>query len=240
MKNIGQSFLDGSKHATMPTPDEKKGVATPLIETPVEGERIALTPIEDIAVPSLTLDEALKKRKSHRKFLDKIVDIDTFSYLLYMMQGVRKAGKNATLRMVPSAGARHAFEPYIAVRKVEGLTPGIYRYMAMEHALIKIEDGDVSSTMVDVCEGQPFVGTAAFNVVLVANTYRMIHRYGMRGYRYLFMDAGHVVENLYLCAPMFNLGTVAVGAYDDDAVNQWLNLDGSNRFVIYIAPVGYV
>ncbi len=240
MKSIGNEFLQWTKHRTMPTSAEKAGAPTPPIETSVEGPRIDLPSVDTLKVPDLSLDAAFNARQSHRAFKDSAVALSTLSYLLHVTQGVRKAGKKATLRYAPSAGARHAFECYIAVKNVEGLSPGIYRYLAMEHALVNIREGDVSQRLSEVCEGQAFVGAAPMTILWVANAYRMTHRYSTRGYRYLFMDAGHAVENLYLASTMFQGGTVAVGAYDDDAANALLDLDGSQRFVIYITPFGHV
>jgi SagB-type dehydrogenase family enzyme len=72
----------------------------------------------------------------------------------------------------------------------------------------------------------------------VAVPYRMTWRYGERGFRYLYLDAGHVCQNLYLASETIGAGTCAVGAFDDDALNALLGLDESESFVIYLAAVG--
>jgi len=74
--------------------------------------------------------------------------------------------------------------------------------------------------------------------VWVAVRQRMVWRYGERGYRYLHLDAGHVCQNLYLAAEALHCGVCAIAAYDDEAVNQLLVLDGREQFVIYIASLG--
>ncbi|TVP94365.1 MAG: SagB/ThcOx family dehydrogenase, partial [Acholeplasmatales bacterium] len=74
----------------------------------------------------------------------------------------------------------------------------------------------------------------------VADVERMTYRYGERGFRYLCMDAGHVCQNLYLVAEALGLGTCAIGAYDDDAVNATLGLDADREAVLYIAPLGVI
>jgi len=66
----------------------------------------------------------------------------------------------------------------------------------------------------------------------------MAWRYGERGYRYLFLDAGHVCQNLYLASENIDCGTCAIGAFHDDELNKLLNINGKDQFVIYAATVG--
>ena len=63
-------------------------------------------------------------------------------------------------------------------------------------------------------------------------------RYGEKGYRYIFLDAGHVGQNLYLSAEGIDCGACVIGACDDDAVNELLGIDGKEQFAIYLAVVG--
>jgi SagB-type dehydrogenase family enzyme len=68
----------------------------------------------------------------------------------------------------------------------------------------------------------------------------MTWRYGDRGYRYIFLDAGHVCQNLYLCAQSLSCGVCAVAAFSDDDMNRALGLDGVERFTVYLAAMGRV
>ncbi len=63
-------------------------------------------------------------------------------------------------------------------------------------------------------------------------------RYGERGYRYLHLDAGHACQNLYLSVGSVDCGVCASAAFSDDHMNGLLELDGVERFVIYVASVG--
>ena len=92
--------------------------------------------------------------------------------------------------------------------------------------------------IVAACLDQGMVTASAVTFIWTAVTYRMAWRYGQRGYRYLHLDAGHVGQNLYLTAEALGLGAVAVAAFDDEAMNAACGLDGAERFVIYLAPVG--
>jgi nitroreductase len=52
------------------------------------------------------------------------------------------------------------------------------------------------------------------------------------------MDVGHVCQNLYLACEAINAGTCAIGAYDQEAVDELIGVDGEEEFAIYLAPVG--
>ena len=145
----------------------------------------------------------------------------------------------ATFRTVPSAGARHALETYILINQVESIPSGLYRYLALDHTLLKISDN--SEWADKITQGaleQEMIRNSTATFIWVAIPYRMTWRYQERGYRYLFLDAGHVCQNLYLSALQLNCGVCAIAAFDDDKLNQYLNLDGKSQFVIYLASVG--
>jgi len=151
----------------------------------------------------------------------------------------RVAGPYATFRTVPSAGARHAFETCLLVNDVEGLEPGLYRYLALSHSLQQLDtDPTLSVRITDACLDQTFISRCGVVFLWVAVPYRMTWRYGDRGYRELHKDAGHVCQNLYLAAEAVGCGVCAVAAYDDDAMNSILGIDGINQCLIYLATVG--
>lgn len=68
----------------------------------------------------------------------------------------------------------------------------------------------------------------------------MVWRYGERGYRYLHIDAGHVCQNLYLVAETIDAGVCAIAAFDDEALNRALEIDGKQQWAIYIAALGKI
>ena len=110
---------------------------------------------------------------------------------------------------------------------------------ATRHALQAIPTAPgVADRLVTACLGQDLVAASAATWLWSAVPYRMTWRYGERGYRYLHLDAGHVCQNLYLAAESLGAGVCAIGAFDDDLVNQALGLEGEDEFVIYIAALG--
>jgi SagB-type dehydrogenase family enzyme len=167
------------------------------------------------------------------------LSLSELSFLLWATQGVDRVMRDvATFRTVPSAGARHAFETLLVVERVEGLAPGLYQYLAHGHRLLAAASPVVARQVAAACLGQTMIETAAATFAWVAVRERMTWRYGERGYRYMYLDAGHVCQNLYLACEAIGAGACAIGAYDDAATNALFGLDGVERFVIYLASVG--
>ncbi len=184
--------------------------------------------------------EVLRKRRSLRRFADLPLSLAELAFLLWATQGVtERYGDLATLRPVPSAGARHAFETYLYCRRVDTLPEGIYRYLPLSHRLLfEFAEEGLDDRISEACFGQRFVVQGAATFFWSVLPYRMEWRYGPAAHRVLPMDAGHLCQNLYLCAEAIGAGTCAIAAYDQEALDALLRLDGEEEFVIYLAPVG--
>jgi SagB-type dehydrogenase family enzyme len=210
------------------------------LDYPATQAPIALPAPHEVISNPLDIREAIEKRRSVRQYSSQPLSLAELSFLLWCTQGVKQViGRPVTLRTVPSAGARHAFETYLLINRVDGLAPGLYRFLALEHKLLEIDlSADVAARTVEACWRQQFVRTSAATFIWTAVAYRMTWRYGERGYRYLFLDAGHVCQNLYLAAQAVGCGVCAIAAFDDEAVNRLLGLDGEEQFAIYLASVG--
>ncbi|WP_432408851.1 SagB/ThcOx family dehydrogenase [Wukongibacter sp. M2B1] len=241
-KGIGQEFLEKTKYQHLHVSDQEKGIKQPPLEQEYNRNQnvIDLPSPRGLEVENINLVEAIEKRNSLRKYSDKAITLEELSYLLWCTQGVKKVvSRPATLRNVPSAGARHAFETYLLINNVEGLKPGLYKFLAIDHKLIEVSlDNHIDESITSACLNQIMVKKSAITFIWAADVYRMKWRYQERAYRYLFLDAGHVCQNLYLAAEGIESGVCAIAAYDDDAINDILGLDGEEEFVIYIAALG--
>ncbi|HOA21173.1 MAG TPA: SagB/ThcOx family dehydrogenase [Anaerolineaceae bacterium] len=241
---VGAEFVLNSCYSRMgPTP-EKQGQPFPeyLPETPAECELVALP---DPAINDLghaDLREVIEQRRSVRRYdEDAALSLEELSLLLWLTQGVKKVSEKTgmSLRTSPSAGARHPFETLLAVRRVQDLEPGVYHFIAHRRALLPLVLGTELLDQIGASTGnQAQVLSAAVNFIWTALPYRTSFRYGARAYRYLFLDAGHVCQNLHLAAESIGCGVCAIGAFEDEAVNAALGLDGRQQFVIYMASVG--
>jgi SagB-type dehydrogenase family enzyme len=225
--------------------DQSLGLPPPPVEKPFapDAHRTALPKPEAWqGIGTVALADAIRRRSSRREFLAEPLSLDELAFLLWATQGVRRAGGGgAALRTVPSAGARHALETYLCVLTVTGVTPGIYRYLPVEHELLFEAAGDdLAARVASAAFGQSFVGRGAVTFIWAAVPYRMEWRYGPASHKVIAIDAGHVCQNLYLACEAIGAGTCAVAAYDQDAMDQLLRLDGRNEFAVYLAPVGKV
>ena len=242
-----RSFLKDTirKKFDFSTTDQNLGINPPPIEKPFSPDAVRINLIradswENIA--GISLLEAIKNRKSHRAFLDRPLKLDELSFLLWATQGIRQQiDQGHAYRTVPSAGCRHALETYLCILKVEGLDPGIYRYLPQEHQLLfeGPEEG-LAEKLVRAVFRQPYPGKAAATFVWTAVPYRMEWRYGLAAHKVIALDAGHVGQNLYLACEAVGCGTCAIAAYDQEAMDRLLRVDGVDEFVIYLATVGKV
>ena len=222
--------------------DQGKGLPRPPLELGYDETKATIDlPIPtDIEVETTDLVKAIENRRSVRNYSEQPLTLDELSFLLWCTQGVKKVvNEFVTLRTVPSAGARHAFETYLLVNKVQGLHPGLYRFLAVKHKLVEVSlDPSLADKITEACLQQLFVNTSAVTFIWVAVPYRMVWRYGERGYRYLHIDVGHVCQNLYLAAEAIGSGVCAIAAFNDEAINNVLGIDGKLQFVIYLATLG--
>ncbi len=241
--NAGKEFMLRTRYSEISVPPQQSGESPqPPLELPYpeNAEIIPLVKPAEIEVPSMDLRQAVEQRRSLRVYSEVSLTQAELSYLLWMSQGVKKVSKRpATLRTVPSAGARHAFETYVLINRVEGIPPGLYRFLAIEHALLPLDLTDeINARLTHACEQQSQVAESAATFFWVAVVERMFWRYVERGYRYLHLDAGHVCQNLALAAEQIGGGICPIAAFDDDELNSVLELDGDNQFVIYLASMG--
>lgn len=237
-----QQFLEMTKSKHMPVSEQTRGLPQPPLElsAPEGLPLIDLPSPKQIQFPPLDLRTAVENRETQRTYSEDSISLEELSYLLWMTQGVKAVtDRPATKRTVPSAGSRHAFETWLLINRVKGLEPGLYRFIAIPHQLVRLPaEEDIRQKLTEACGHQKQVYSSAVTFFWVAVVERMTWRYPARGYRYLFLDAGHVCQNLYLAAEQLNCGVCAIAAYDDDLVNQNLKVNGKDQFAIYIASLG--
>jgi len=221
--------------------DQARNIAHPPVQKPLpDGIPVVPLPAPEGNRPSGSLADAVDSRRSIRKFTGEPIDIGELSWLLWATQGVQKVIREgvATLRTVPSGGARHPFETYLFVNRVSGLEPGLYRYLPLDHALARLGDQVPPEEVTQGCHGQTFAGNCPVCFAWSALPYRTEWRYGPVSHKIILIDAGHICQNLYLACTAMGFGTCAIGAYDQARMDSLLGLDGEEEMVVYVAPVG--
>lgn len=233
--------------------DQRRGVPPPAPQKPCPeaATRVDLIPPQELTVGQMPLVEAIGRRRSRRKFTQGSLTLEELSFLLWATQGVSGAptGTGEQLlddidahRTVPSGGGRHPFETYLFLRRVEGLAPGLYRYLPLDHQLCDLralEDGPAGR--VDGAWGwRRSLRESAVIFIWTAVPYRTEWRYGLISPKIIALEAGHVCQNLYLACEAIGCGTCANVEYDQKLLDAVVDVDGESEFVVYLAPVGKV
>jgi SagB-type dehydrogenase family enzyme len=236
-EGIGGRYLTQTRYRRDGLKEQAAYPRAPLYkEYPGAVRRVALKPQPDRI--SGELRDCLKRRRSLRQYQDRLLSLDELTALLWAAQGITLAGRNYQLRTAPSAGALYPVETYVAVHRVEGLEPGIWHLQASAFELELIREGDMRKALMDAGLFQSFLGTAAAVFIWTAVLNRARWKYRERAIRYLFLDAGHICQNLMLAATALGLGTCPVGAFFDGEVEALLGVEGDEEPALYLASVG--
>lgn len=179
---------------------------------------------------SMSLEEALERRRSVREFTSERLAPAEVGQLLWAAQGVTGAEGGRT---APSAGALYPLELY-------AVTPdGLFHYVPANHTLRLTRSGDARPELRRAAFDQASVGAAPAVIVVTGVIQRTSAKYGVdRGTRYVQLEAGHATQNLLLEAVALGLGAVPIGAFDDAGVREILGLS-KDESPLYLLPVGH-
>jgi SagB-type dehydrogenase family enzyme len=203
-------------------PHDELAQSEPMIELP-----------EPQLTGSVSVEQALKSRRSVRSFKAQPLTLNEVSQLLWAAQGMT----GAPYRTAPSAGALYPLEIYVAVGNVEGLDAGVYHYNPPAHALSVVRKGDVLRSLSRAAYWQDHAGAGAIAIVFSAVYERTTRKYRELGIRFAHMEAGHAAQNVYLQAEALGLGTVVVGVFMNSWLKSVLQMKDDER-PLSIMPVG--
>ena len=225
--------------------DQSRGIDPPPFSKPITGEVTTLTQFDDI-LNTPDYMKLLDTRRSLRDYSGKPMTQAQLAFMLWSAQGVQSyRGQVATFRTVPSGGARHPFETYIAVQSVEGLEPGLYRYLPLENVgekTVAIEKlgciQDYTNKITAMLAEQAWAAKAPVILFYSCIPYRAEWRYDMAAHRVVLIDLGHLGQNVMLSAVALGLGSCCMAAYDQELCDQVLGFDGLNEYTVYAISVG--
>lgn len=182
------------------------------------------------------LKTLLVLRHSYRNVSGKPVSLKQLSELLFYSAGLvhqGEAGKTEDRRPYPFAGETSTLEMYLWVRRGSDIKKGIYHYCVASHSLDVLLQPVTTEDCIDIWGRQKWVKKAAIILFITAVYNRTMYTYGPRGSLFPFIEAGHLMQNIYLLCPTLNLGCCAIGQFRDDAVIRLLDLDPNEEYPIY-------
>lgn len=229
----GAYFALKSQSTSPPSPSNKKNSST-------FHDRVYLLPLPEFT-SGVLIEEAIAWRRSIRDYKNEPIKIEHLSKILWASQGINEFGYG--FRTVPSAGATYPLKVYsiianngVNIDTTDYLPAGLYRYNIQDHSIELSKSGDFREELTKAALHQEWVRKAPVNIVINSVYERTTGRYGDRGHRYVHIEDGHAGENIYLMAAALGLGTVAIGAFDDEKVSEIIGAE-QKESPLYIMPI---
>jgi SagB-type dehydrogenase family enzyme len=187
---------------------------------------------------SLSVEEAIKKRRTVRSFGSRPLRKEDLSQLLYGAQGITE--DRGSKRAVASGGALFPLDVYAVMgdKGAEGLDAGVYHYIPSGHRIESVAAGDKRKQLAKASLNQMWMADSPLNLVITAEYSRICSKYGDRGIRYAMIEAGHAGQNIFLQAEALGLKAGIVGAFNDMEVIKVLGISQKHEPLL-IMPVGY-
>ncbi len=237
-------FFDSEEYdRIVPQSDEKRRLPPPPFQQPYpeNATLIDLVLPDKFTIGMAPFLDLVNNRKSRRKYTADPLTLEELSFLLWSTQGVKRVLKSGrgVLRTVASAGAKSPLETYLVINRVLGLNPGLYRYISFSHQLLYVKAIDDAEEVIGkLTYDQKFVGTAPVIFFWTAVPYRTEWRYTILAHKFIAIDLGISCQNLYMACEAVNLGTVAIGYYEQGRLDTLFDLKTDEEFVVLVAPVG--
>jgi SagB-type dehydrogenase family enzyme len=244
-ERVKSRCLQGNQSESMAVPaapETEAGVFAPIpiVKSYSGAERVGLL------LPGLLerdLGDILRRRRSQREYSPTPLTLEQLSTLIGYACGVtgRTHGygyARLPLRTFPSCGGLQVPEVYLSIQRVDGVTGGLYHYHSVDHVLERLRLGSFGAYLREVSVGQPQLETAAVVVLVTGCFDRLRWKYGERGYRYMCMDVGYLGQNLCLVGEAMGLGVCAIAGFMDDAIEQFLEVDGRNEIALLLTTIG--
>lgn len=237
-QSIGQKFHFETSYGDEGSKAEQPywGQAIPLYKEYAGAPR---TKLPRPVLSEASLVSAIDQRKSVRSFDDRALDLEVLSRLLLSADGITHTRSGFEMRSAPSGGGLYPIDIYVVASNVKSLADGLYHFQVSDSSLELVSEGQYEEQVHIASNEQAAVGGSPVTIILAARFDRSTVKYSDRGYRYAYMEAGSICQNIYLQATALGLGTVAVGAFNDDALNEFLDIDGVREAALMMMPVGY-
>lgn len=188
------------------------------------------------------LGATMLSRVTARNLSANEMSLDDLTALLHYSYGETRSNAGTEFphpfRVIPSGGALYPLEIYFHTAKTEGLEPGFYHYTPTTNSIQLLHESDESSAIAASLV-QPELALGASVIFFITAVFpRCTFKYGNRGYRFAFIEAGHLAQNMNLAATALGWATVNIGGFLDRKVDRLLGIDGVSHSTIYMVAAG--
>jgi SagB-type dehydrogenase family enzyme len=203
------------------------------------------SPLPDTLTRDGAMWEALRRRRTLRRFCRQPISLDEFAAVLQWTWGKTHELEGpllgrSVLKTSPSGGARHTIEVYPLVLRVDGVPSGVYHYSVARNDLELLRAGEFEHLAVDLCGAQEWVQDAAVVFFMTSIIERSAWKYPhAHAYRVLHIDAGHLGQTFHLVCTELGLAPFTTTATDATGIEQALGIDGISEIALYTAATGY-
>ncbi len=189
--------------------------------------------------PDVSFPKVLLRRRSRRDFKEVPLELEKFSAVLFSAQGITGEKYGFALRTAPSAGATYPVDLVVFARNVEGVEKGLWLYIPENHSIRLIKKGNFSAELSEIAVGQDEPERASTTLIMIGVVERIFPRYAERSLRYIFLECGHISQNVYLMSEALGLGSVSIGAFYDDELAKLAGYNPKEVIAAYMHAVGY-
>lgn len=201
--------------------------------------------LKNIMLPAIVGEEdelrmLLISRSSYRGFSSQPIELKALSEILYYSAGIVRVDRNSQElhRPYPSAGAKYPLEVYVLVFCGKDIQQGLYHYDPLTHALDVLLSPVLSQELKNIWMSQQWFRKAAAIFIITAAYKRTTDKYGDKGLPFPFIEAGHLVQNVYLLAQTMNIGCCAIGQFREKELIGLLDIDPQEEFPLYYVALG--
>lgn len=231
--NYNPQWTDLSKIKT----DRQLNVERPALFKELNSSTIVGLTNEFPTINEISLTDAIKQRRSLRKYSNVPLSFEEVSYLLWETCRIDRVKNNVVFRTIPTGGATNAMETYVYVNNVEGIEQGLYHYIQNKHILELMDQTDDLKHRVNESILHQ-LRDASIVVYFTAVPYRSEYKYAFTAHKMILLEAGHAAQNLSLCCEGINSGAVCIAAYNQELSNKLLQIDGDNEYTTYVVALG--
>jgi SagB-type dehydrogenase family enzyme len=195
-------------------------------------------PLPEPALSDAPWEALVASRRSRREFAGTALALPVVSALLHAAYGVTHDGDETPFRATPWGGALYPLELYAAAAAVDGLDAGVYHFDPLRNVLEVVREGAVRDELACSSPYSDLLSSAPLVIVIASVFWRTRFKYGLRGYRFALLEAGHVGQSLVLAAAAHGLAAVPVGGFYDRRLDALVGADGLDEAVLYAVAVG--